>query len=86
MSHSTHSVRRAAACVSWRSRRLQEQVLADSERLLGNEHPDTITARTSLASTLLNLGDHRRARRLQAQLLADSERLLGSEHPDTSRP
>ncbi len=67
------------------ARKLQEQVLAASRRLLGEEHPDTLTAMNNLAQTLNAQGDLAGARKLEEQALAASRRLPGEEHPDTLR-
>jgi hypothetical protein len=58
-------------------------VLSDSERLLGDEHPDTLTARANLAVSYWQAGRTGDAITLQERVLSDSERLLGDEHPDT---
>jgi hypothetical protein len=65
------------------ARQLQERVLAALVRLLGKEHPDTLTAMLSLAQTLYRQGDLAGARKLQEQVLAASARLFGKEDPDT---
>jgi hypothetical protein len=65
------------------ARKLQEQVLEASVRLLGQEHPDTQMAMLSLAEMLYAEGDLAGARKLQEQVLEASVRLLGQEHPDT---
>ena len=65
------------------ARKLQEQVLAASRRVLGKEHPDTLKAMLNLAGTLYAQGDLAGARKLQ--VLAASRRVLGKEHPDTLR-
>ena len=62
----------AARCASRRLR-----------RLLGDEHPDTLTSMNNLAGTLWALGDHAGARALYEPTLAALRRLLGDEHPDT---
>ena len=61
---------------------LFEKNLADSERILGPDHPDTLTSRNNLASAYQNAG------RLEAidlfeQNLTDTLRILGPDHPDT---
>ena len=62
---------------------LHERTLADCERVLGDTHPSTLTARHNLAH------DYRAARRLAEAIplfertLAESERVLGNTHPDT---
>jgi hypothetical protein len=51
-------------------------VLADGERLLGPEHPDTLNIRANLASFYLQAGRTGDALSLQETVLANSERLL----------
>jgi hypothetical protein len=63
--------------------RLGEQVLADCERRLGAEHPDTLTARANLALSYASTGRASEAVALLRQVVADRERPLGAEHPDT---
>jgi tetratricopeptide (TPR) repeat protein len=63
--------------------RLYEQTLADSERVLGREHPNTVVSRNNLASAYETAGDLALALRLHEETLADSERILGREHPNT---
>jgi Tetratricopeptide repeat len=55
---------------------------ADSDAY-GPEHPDTLTARHSLAYWTGRAGDASGARDQLAVLLPISERVLGPEHPDT---
>ncbi|WP_448208769.1 tetratricopeptide repeat protein [Azospirillum sp. sgz302134] len=52
-------------------------------RLLGAEHPDTLTSMNNLATALRSQGDLVGARELQEQVLAGRHRLLGAEHPST---
>ena len=65
------------------ARTLGEQVVAARERLLGEEHPDTLASKDSLASTLRAQGDLAAARRLQEEVVTALRRLLGKEHPAT---
>jgi hypothetical protein len=65
------------------ARELQEQVIAVLRRLLGEEHPHTLTAIGNLAGTLHAQGELTGARELQEQVLAARRRVLGEEHPDT---
>ncbi|MFJ3673672.1 tetratricopeptide repeat protein, partial [Streptomyces sp. NPDC090106] len=67
----------ASAAVYWQS------LSTISERLLGGEHPDTLTARASLAASYWQAGRTGEAIVIEEQVLADRERLLGEEHPDT---
>jgi DnaJ-domain-containing protein 1 len=65
------------------ARLLQERVLAARRQLLGEEHPNTLTAMNNLAQTLSAQGDLAGARQMQEQVPAASRQLLGEEHPDT---
>jgi len=65
------------------ARNLQRRVLDARERLLGPEHPDTLTARHQLAFWTGEAGDRAAAKDLFAGLLPVRERVLGPEHPDT---
>src|ERR1019366_402305 len=62
---------------------LYERNLADCERLLGPDHPDTLASRDNLAGTYESAGWPRKAIVLHERNLADRERLLGTDHPDT---
>ena len=53
------------------------------ERVLGPEHPDTLSTRANLAYWTGEAGDAAAARDQYAALLAVRERVLGPEHPDT---
>ncbi|MFB6954545.1 tetratricopeptide repeat protein, partial [Streptomyces niveus] len=59
------------------------QTLTDSVRLLGEDHPDTLTSRNNLAGAYQSAGDLARAIPLYEQTLTDSVRVLGEDHPDT---
>ena len=52
-------------------------------KLLGLEHPDTLTTMDNLASTYRNQGRWAEAESLFVQVMETSSRVLGSEHPDT---
>jgi hypothetical protein len=53
------------------------------ERILGAEHPDTLTVRHGLAHWTGAAGDPASARNQFSALLTIYERLLGIDHPDT---
>jgi hypothetical protein len=53
------------------------------KRLLGAEHPDTLTSMANLASTYSNQGWWKEAEGLFVQVMESRKRLLGTEHPDT---
>jgi tetratricopeptide (TPR) repeat protein len=61
----------------------QRAVLAGRERVLGPEHPDTLTSRSDLATMLDNSGQYAEAEKEHRATLAIRERVLGPEHPDT---
>ena len=63
--------------------RLQEQVLEATTRTLGEEHPDTLTSRSNLASTYRHQGRLEDAARLHKQVVEAIIRTLGEEHPNT---
>ena len=53
------------------------------KRVLGGEHPSTLTSMANLASTYWNQGRWNEAEELQMQELETCKRVLGSEHPST---
>ena len=53
------------------------------ERVLGPEHPDTLSSGNNLAAGYRAAGRIDDAIRLYEQTLEVSERVLGPEHPDT---
>ena len=71
------------ACTYWNQGRwddavkLQEDVLKARIRLLGEEHPDTLTAMANLASTYWNQGRWDDAVKLEEDVLKARIRLLG---------
>ena len=58
-------------------------MLEARRRVLGEEHPDTLTSMNNLADTLRAQGDLPGARALQEKVLEALRRVLGEEHPDT---
>jgi tetratricopeptide (TPR) repeat protein len=80
---------------SWAARQLREtadlsraihlgaQVLAESERVLGADHPDTLTARNGLASAYRAAGRLGEAIPLFEQAMVGYRRVLGPDHPWT---
>jgi len=60
------------------------QVLTDSERVLGPDHPDTLTSRNNLAYVYGSAGQLDQAIALYQATLTDCERVLGPDHPTTS--
>ncbi len=60
--------------------------MADRERLLGDDHPDTLTARANLAASYQQAGRTSEAIAILGRVVADRERLLGDDHPPPSPP
>lgn len=66
------------------SEQLYKELLADQQRVLGSDHPDTLGTRFELARVI----GHTRfgqAEQLLREVLADQERILGSDDPHTVR-
>ena len=53
------------------------------ERVLGAEHPDTLSSRNNLAIVLFSRAKYGEAEKEHRAVLAIFERVLGAEHPDT---
>ena len=61
----------------------QLQVRNARLRVLGTEHPDTLSAMGTLAAIYRNQGRWKEAEELQLQVKDARFRVLGAEHPDT---
>jgi len=66
------------------ARKLDEETLEIRRRVLGPEHPDTLSSMSNLANALQAQGDLAGARELQEKVFAICRRLLGPDHPHTS--
>jgi hypothetical protein len=53
------------------------------KRVLGAEHPSTLTSMANLASMFWNQGRRMEAEELEVQVMETRKRVLGAEHPDT---
>ena len=62
---------------------LYQRALTTYERVLGPEHPDTLSTFNNLASLYQNQGKYEQAEPLYQRALTAYERVLGHEHPDT---
>ena len=60
-----------------------EKLVEWDERILGPDHPDTLTSKNNLAVAYKKFGGLPKAIELLKETLADSERILGSDHPNT---
>ncbi|WP_344406665.1 FxSxx-COOH system tetratricopeptide repeat protein [Streptomyces longisporus] len=59
------------------------RALAGTVRVLGEDHPNTLACRSTLANAYRSAGDLGQAIPLLEQALADMVRALGENHPDT---
>ena len=64
---------------------LWESVRATYERVLGLEHPDTLSILNNLGALYWSQGKYELAEPLLQRVLETYERVLGPEHPDTLR-
>jgi hypothetical protein len=62
---------------------MNRKTLARTEKVLGAEHPDTLTSMNNLAGVLNSQGKYEEAESMNRQTLARREKVLGAEHPDT---
>jgi len=62
---------------------LLRSALEACERVLGKEHPDTLTSVNNLALLLMNKDDYKGAETLFRRALEACERVFGKEHPET---
>ena len=62
--------------------RLQEEVLEKRRRILGDDHPDTLTTMNNLASTYRDQGRTGEAARLQEEVLEKRRRITGNKNED----
>ncbi|MDX2017253.1 MAG: tetratricopeptide repeat protein, partial [Planctomycetota bacterium] len=62
---------------------LQESALATRRRVLGNEHPDTLSSMASMGVLLNGRGQSHDAERYLREAMETSRRVLGEEHPET---
>jgi tetratricopeptide (TPR) repeat protein len=62
-----------------------ESLIGDLERVLGPDHPDTLTVQNNLAAAYRDAGRFTEAIPLFQRTLTARERLLGPDHPSTLR-
>jgi tetratricopeptide (TPR) repeat protein len=65
------------------AKKLFVQVMETTKRVLGDEHPHTLSSMANLASTYRNQGRWNEAEELDVQVMETTKRVLGDEHPDT---
>jgi tetratricopeptide (TPR) repeat protein len=64
---------------------LEVEVVETSNRVLGQEYPNTLTNMANLASTYRDQGRWKEAEELFLQVMKMRKRVLGQEHPCTLR-
>jgi tetratricopeptide (TPR) repeat protein len=62
---------------------MNRQTLARKEKVLGPEHPSTLTSMNNLANVLNRQGKYEEAEAMNRQTLARYEKVLGPEHLNT---
>jgi tetratricopeptide (TPR) repeat protein len=62
---------------------LYSEVLAMQSRILGPEHPETLSTKANLAATMSRQGNYEEAKRLEMSVLRTMQRVLGPAHPHT---
>ena len=67
----------------WEAEPFHKSILAISERVLGPEHPSTLSSLNNLANLYKNLGQYEQAESLYQRALTTYEHVLGTDHPNT---
>jgi tetratricopeptide (TPR) repeat protein len=62
---------------------LYSEVLAMQSRILGPEHPETLSTKANLAATMSRQGNYEEAKRLEMSVLRTMQHVLGPAHPHT---
>ncbi|MGW9210996.1 tetratricopeptide repeat protein, partial [Embleya sp. NPDC055664] len=86
--HTAHALDRAAAYQLGQGALVPtihalRRALTTRERVLGDDHPDTLDSRDNLANAYVSAGDLGRAIALHEHTLKDRQRVLGDDHPNT---
>ena len=62
---------------------MHRRALGGSEKVLGPEHPDTLSSVSHLGLVLSSQGEYEEAEAIYRQVLETREKVLGLEHLDT---
>ena len=65
------------------SERAFRKLLAMERRVLGADHPQTVTTAANLALCLTSMGRHAEAMPMETEVLAQRTQIQGAEHPET---
>ncbi|RKL04917.1 hypothetical protein BFJ70_g17166 [Fusarium oxysporum] len=63
--------------------KLYRETLEAREKVLGKEHPDTLSSMNNLALVLRKIGKYEEAEKMHRETLEAREKVLGKEHPST---
>ena len=66
------------------ARALYSEVLSMQSRILGPDHPETLSTKANLAATMSRQGNYEEAKRLEIEVLRTMQRVLGPAHPHTA--
>ena len=66
------------------ARALYSEVLSMQSRILGPDHPETLSTKANLAATMSRQGNYEEAKRLEIEVLRTMQRVLGPTHPHTA--
>ena len=62
---------------------MYEECLAKKKRVLGEDHPSTLSSLNNLAALFDDKGEYDRALPMYEECLAKYKRVLGDDHPST---
>jgi tetratricopeptide (TPR) repeat protein len=62
---------------------ISQSAIVAREKILGPEHPDTLTSASHLGSVLERQGKYKEAEAMQRRALEEYEKVLGPKHPHT---
>ena len=62
---------------------MEREVLAVKQRVLGADHPSTLTTAGDLASSFSRQGKYDEAEKMEREVLAVRKQVLGADHSDT---
>jgi tetratricopeptide (TPR) repeat protein len=63
---------------------LLQEALRIRQKVLGSEHPDTVTSLNNLAVQYQDMGEYAKAEPLYQEALRLHKKVLGPEHPNTA--
>ncbi|KAG4417915.1 hypothetical protein IFR04_008969 [Cadophora malorum] len=66
-----------------RAMKILEPLVRSQEKLLGSEHPDTLSSKHDLAWTLYKLGKYKQAEKLGKEVIEIKARVFGKDHTET---